>query len=68
MRTIHVLILVLIPFINLNAQEVDSIIDIRDGQVYKIVNINDQWWMQENLNIDSPLNSKIDSKNSSAFE
>jgi uncharacterized protein (TIGR02145 family) len=31
--------------------EVDSIIDIRDGQTYKIVKIDEQWWMAENLNI-----------------
>jgi len=36
---------------SLYAQEIDSIIDIRDGQVYKIVKIGEQWWMQENLNI-----------------
>ncbi len=31
--------------------EFDSIIDIRDGQIYKIVKIGGLWWMAENLNI-----------------
>ena len=41
----------MISISTLFAQEVDSIIDIRDGQVIKVVNIGKQWWMQENLNI-----------------
>ena len=40
----------------LSAQEVDSIIDIRDDQVYRIVKIGEQWWMMENLNIGIRIN------------
>ncbi len=39
-------------FPSLSAQVVvDSIIDLRDNQVYKVVRIGEQWWMQENLDI-----------------
>ncbi|MCG8700012.1 MAG: hypothetical protein MI922_18295, partial [Bacteroidales bacterium] len=34
----------------LKSQQIDSIVDIRDGREYNIVNIGNQWWMQENLN------------------
>lgn len=39
-------------FLNPNVKY-DSIVDARDGQVYKVVKIDDQWWMAENLNYKS---------------
>ena len=30
--------------------EYGSIVDSRDGQLYKTVNINGRWWMAQNLN------------------
>lgn len=53
---------------SISAQTVDSIIDIRDGQVYKIVEIGQQWWMQENLNIGNRINSTLDASNNRIIE
>ena len=50
------------------AQEVDSIIDIRDGQVYKIVKIGEQWWMQENLNIGTRIDGIQESTDNGIIE
>jgi len=47
----------------LNAQEVDSIIDIRNSQQYKIVKIGQQWWMKENLNIGEKIDLILPSDN-----
>ncbi len=32
------------------AQTTDTLVDIRDGQKYKVVKISNQWWMTQNLN------------------
>jgi len=59
MRTIRFLILGLIPFLSLSAQEIDSIIDIRDGQVYSIIKIDNYWWLKENLNIGIKISAPL---------
>jgi len=48
--------------------DIDSIIDIRDGQVYNIVKIGQQWWMQENLNIGIMIDSLKDAKENDTIE
>jgi uncharacterized protein (TIGR02145 family) len=35
----------------------DSIVDIRDGQTYKVVRIGPQWWMAQNLNFSLGVDS-----------
>jgi len=51
MKKSLVLSLFLVHVFMTAAQEVDSITDIRDGRIYRIIKIGNQWWMQENLNI-----------------
>jgi uncharacterized protein (TIGR02145 family) len=49
-------------------EQFDSIIDTRDGQVYRIVKIGSQWWMQENLNIGARINGSVDATNNGSTE
>ncbi len=53
---------------SLYAQEIDSIIDIRDDQVYKVVKIGQQWWMQENLNIGIRIDGTQDAADNVSVE
>ena len=68
MKRILFLLLSLISFSSLFGQEVDSIIDIRDGQVYNIVKIGQQWWMQENLDIGIKIDSSQDATDNDIIE
>jgi uncharacterized protein (TIGR02145 family) len=53
---------------SLSAQIVDSIIDIRDNQVYKVVKIGQQWWMQENLNIGTRIDGSQNAADNGIIE
>ncbi|MCF8371618.1 MAG: PKD domain-containing protein [Bacteroidales bacterium] len=57
MRRTYLLILILITSIgNVSAQSV-PFIDTRDGQVYQTILIDNLWWMAENLNIGTMIQS-----------
>jgi len=68
MKTPCLLILLLVCMSAISAQQVDSILDIRDDQVYKIVKIDQDWWMQENLNIGSQVDSASNQLDNSTIE
>ena len=55
MRRLCLLFLFLTYSVFIFSQEFDSITDVRDGQVYKIVKIDQDWWMAENLNTGTRL-------------
>jgi hypothetical protein len=50
------LIAILTSSITTNAQQANSITDIRDQQIYNVVHIGNQLWMKENLNTIKFLN------------
>lgn len=52
----------------LYSQEIDSIVDIRDSQIYKVVKIGQQWWMQENLNIGIRIDGTQDATDNGIIE
>jgi len=62
------LIIFFLAFSFINAQITDSIIDIRNGQIYKIVKIGQQWWMRENLNIGYMIDSTHNSSDNKIIE
>jgi uncharacterized protein (TIGR02145 family) len=53
MRKINLLLIVLSFQVCGYSQTPDSIKDARDGNIYKIVKIGNQWWMAENLRFES---------------
>jgi len=60
--------LFLVTISTLFAQETDSIIDIRDSQVYKVVKIGQQWWMKENLDIGIRIDGIQDASDNGIIE
>jgi uncharacterized protein (TIGR02145 family) len=68
MKKLILLMVLSVFIISLHAQLIDSIIDSRDGQKYKIVKIGEQWWMQENLNIGNRISSSLISADNDIIE
>jgi len=62
------LLLLLTSVLTTQAQQVDSIIDIRDDQVYKVVKIGQQWWMQENMNIGTRIDGSQNAADNGTIE
>ncbi|KPK85672.1 MAG: hypothetical protein AMS27_06655 [Bacteroides sp. SM23_62_1] len=68
MRKLIILLLFSQMFKYSAAQDIDSIIDVRDSQIYKIVTIGQQFWMQENLNFGVRIAGGINQANNSVIE
>ena len=68
MKRLTFLLLFMGSLYTLFAQEIDSIIDIRDDQVYKVVKIGQQWWMQESLNIGTRIDDNLNDADNGIIE
>ncbi len=53
---------------HMSAQQYDSIVDERDGQMYKVVKLGDQWWMAENLNVGTMINGDENQQDNGLIE
>jgi len=68
MKRIGFLLISGMVFSAINAQITNSIVDVRDGQIYKIVKIGGQWWMSENLNIGIRIDAAQDAADNDLME
>ena len=68
MKRIGCLLLSYLLFSAINAQITNSIVDVRNGQNYKIVKIGGQWWMAENLNIGIRIDAAQDAADNELIE
>jgi uncharacterized protein (TIGR02145 family) len=62
-RLYVVLLVIICCMTGLSAQDYDTIIDHRDGQLYKVVKIGAQWWFAENLNFGKRISGKNQTDN-----
>lgn len=58
-KIVFIIFGILLVTYQIQAQETDSITDSRDGQIYNIVKIGNQWWMAENLNYGTMVDGSI---------
>lgn len=54
MKILFAVFVMTFNFLSMYGQNIDWIIDERDGQKYKIVQIGNQWWTAENMNFNVP--------------
>ncbi len=54
--------------LDIPAERLDSVVDKRNGHVYKTVKILDQWWMMENLNIGEKISGDEEQTNNDEIE
>ncbi len=65
---IYNLIITFFFFAFVSAQKYDSIIDSRDGQIYKVIKLGNQWWMAENLNVGEMIDGGVNQQDNGIIE